>query len=61
MVMNSVASEKFITALTFKNFLNIRLLLHLHPPSTSHLPDFFTYREGGGRVHVKYPVRMSVL
>jgi hypothetical protein len=40
MVMNSVASEKFITTHTFKNFLNIRLPLHL--------PDFFTYREGAG-------------
>jgi hypothetical protein len=27
--MNSVASEKFIAGLTFKNFLNIRLLLLL--------------------------------
>jgi len=35
MVMNSVASEKFITALTFKNFLNIRLLLQLPPQAIS--------------------------
>jgi hypothetical protein len=35
MVINSVASEKFITALTFKNFLNIRLLLHLPPQAIS--------------------------
>jgi len=43
MVMNSVNSEKFITA-HIQKFLKHRT--SPAPPSTNHLPDFFTYREG---------------
>jgi len=45
MVMNSGASEKF-SRVHIQKFLKHQTSPPPPPPSTSHLPDFFTYREG---------------